>query len=98
MIVLVTVACLDGCTGPLFDKVDRMAASISHLDVSDYVPLPWTGLLHYENTSILFEHTIVEKRREYVVIEELSTAPNILPLAHITLQRVWRLIIDGPTP
>lgn len=65
-----------------------MAVSISHFDLSEYVPLPWTSLFHYENNSILFERTVVEKKREWLVTEGLLTAPDMLPLAHITLQRV----------
>lgn len=80
-------ACEDGCTGALFDEVDQMARSISRFDFNDYVPLPWTGLFYHQNTTVLLEQTLIERREEYQISDRLVNAPNILPLAQITLQR-----------
>lgn len=64
-----------------------MSRSISRFDFNDYVPLPWTGLFHHQNTTILLERTLIERREEYQISDRLINAPNILPLAQITLQR-----------
>lgn len=64
-----------------------MSRMISRFDYSDYVPLPWTGLFHQENSTLLLENTLVERREENIITERLLTAPNILSLAQITLQR-----------
>ena len=77
----------DACTGSLFLQVDRLSSMIAHLDMSDFVPLPWPALFHQENTSVLFERTLIDRRHEYVTVDRLVTAPNIVPLAQITLQR-----------
>ena len=61
---------------------------ISHLDIGDFVPLPWPALFHQDNSTFTFERTLIERRNEYATVDRLVTAPNLLPLAQITLQRV----------
>lgn len=68
-----------------------MASMIARYNFTDYVPLPWTGLFHQQNTTILLEQTLIEKREENEIIDRLINAPNILPLAQITLQRAKEL-------
>lgn len=64
-----------------------MAHSISRFDFNDYVPLPWTGLFHNQNRTVILQQTLIERREEYQITDRLVNAPNILPLAQITLQR-----------
>lgn len=64
-----------------------MAGMIARFNVTEYVPLPWTGLFYQQNVTVLLEQTLVERREEYQMTDRLLTGPNILPLAQITLQR-----------
>lgn len=71
--------------------MDQMSRSISHFDFNDYVPLPWNGLFYNQNSTILLERTLVERREEYQISDRLINAPNILPLAQIILQRATEM-------
>jgi hypothetical protein len=64
-----------------------MAGMIARFNLTEYVPLPWTGLFYQQNVTVLLEQTLVERREEYQITDRLLTGPNILPLAQITLQR-----------
>lgn len=87
---LILTACQDGCTGSLFERVDSMSASLDRLDVTGLVPLPWAGLFHYENTTVLLDRALVDKRVNHQTVERIATAhaPDLLPAAYILLQRV----------
>lgn len=64
---------------------------IDRYNFTDYVPLPWTGLFHQQNITIILEQTLMEKRIENDISDRLVNAPNILPLAQITFQRAKEL-------
>lgn len=84
-------ACQDGCTGALFDEIDRMAYAIARFNFTDFVPLPWNGLFHHQNTTVILEKTLIDRREEYEIRDRLITAPDIFPLAQITVQRAREL-------
>ena len=64
-----------------------MAHSIARFNFTDFVPLPWNSLFHHQNTTVVLERTLVERREEYQIIDRLVTVPDILPLAQITFAR-----------
>ncbi len=82
------IACEEGCTGILFEDIDAMSRSISRISLDDFVPLPWNPLILQENTSLIFEVQLSERKRENSIRGMLINAPNLLPLAQILLQRV----------
>ena len=72
----------------MFSSIDAMATSLATLNVSEYVPVPWTTLYRQEELIISSEHLIQLTVTDVQLKEQLATVPDVLPLAQSTLQRV----------
>ena len=71
-----------------------MSASIQHLNVSHYVPLPWKTLLRYENSTVMWEGVFQQSADNWLIQQQLATAPNYLPLSQLNLQMVIHISIN----
>ena len=86
--IIGVVACEEGCTGSLFQELDAMSRSVSKIYwLTDYVPLPWNNLLAVDSTSLVLHETLTIRVQDSQLADRIANAPNLLPLAQITLQR-----------